>query len=64
MVMNEQTNDICTNFIKHLLGHGGSYTDDVFKIELVLIAVTIMAHLPPSHQLQHVPLNKSVILPN
>ena len=63
MVMNEQTNDIRTDFIKHLLGHGGSYTD-VFKIELVLIAKKIMAHLPPSHQLQHVPLNKSVILPN
>ena len=34
MAMSEQKNDCCKEFIKHLLEHGGSYTD-LFEIELV-----------------------------
>ena len=45
MAMSEQKNDLCKEFIKHLLGHGGSYTD-LFEIELVHITERIMAHLP------------------
>ena len=63
MAMNEQTNDLHKEFIKHLLEHGGSYTD-LFEIELVHIVERIMVHLPPPHQLQHVLLNKYVILYN
>ena len=43
--MNEQKNDLRKEFIKHLLGHRGSYTD-FFEIELVHITERIMAHLP------------------
>ena len=63
MAMNEQKNDLCKEFIKHLLGHGGSYID-LFEIELVHITEKIMVHLPPPHQLQHVHLKGYVILYN
>ena len=61
--MSEQKYDLHKEFIKILLGHRASYID-VFEIEMVHIAQRIFAHLPPPHQLQHVPLNKSVILSN
>ena len=61
--MNEQKNDLRKEFIKYLLENRGSYTD-LFEFELVQIAERIMAYLPPPHQLQHVPLNKAVILCN
>ena len=40
MAMSEQKNDLCKEFIKHLLEHGGSYTD-LFEIKLVHIAERI-----------------------
>ena len=49
--------------IKHMFGHGGSYTD-LFEIVLVQIREGIMAHLPPPHQIHHVPLMEYVILCN
>ena len=64
MAIKEQEHDLRKEFIKHLLGHGGSYTD-VFEIELVVhIVERIIAHLPTPHQLQHVPLKGYVILCN
>ena len=63
MVMSEQKKDLRNRFIKHLLGHRGSYTD-LFEIELVQITEGIMVHLPPPHQLHHVPLKGYVILCN
>ena len=45
MAMSEQTNDLRKEFIKHLLEHGGSYTE-LFEIELVRITERIMVHLP------------------
>ena len=50
--MSEQKNYLRKEFIKHLLGHRGSIIDE-FKIELVLIAERILAHLPTQHQLQY-----------
>ena len=46
--MSEQKEDLCNRFIKHLFGHGGSYTD-LFEIELVQITEGILSHLPPPH---------------
>ena len=63
MVISEQKKDVLNRFLKHLLGHGGLYTD-LFEIELVHIAGRIMAHLPPPHKLQHVPLKGYVIICN
>ena len=61
MVMSEQKKDLRNRFIKHLLGHGGSYTV-LFEIELVQIMEGIMSHLPPPHQSHHVTLNEYIIL--
>ena len=61
MAMREQKFDIHKEFLKQVVGHGGSYTD-LFEIKLFSIAERIMAHLPPPHQLQHVPLKRYVIL--
>ena len=60
MAMSEQKNDLCKEFIKHLLGHGGSYTD-LFEKKLVHVTESIMAHLPSPHQVQHVLLQGYVI---
>ena len=60
MEMCEQKNDPRKGFIKHLLGHGGSYTG-LFEIELIQIMEGIMAHLPPPDQLHHETLNGYVI---
>ena len=59
--MSDQKTNLCKEFIKHLLGHGGSHTD-VFEIEMVHIVERIMAHLPPPHHIYHVPLNGYIII--
>ena len=51
--MSEQKNHLYKEFIKHLFGHGGLYTD-VFKIEPVQITEGIMSHLLPPHQIHRV----------
>ena len=63
MALNEQKNDLRKDFIKHLLGHGGSYTN-LIEIELVQSREAIMAHLPPPHQIRHVQLMEYIILYN
>ena len=52
MVISEQKKYLCNRFIKHLLGHWGSYPD-LFEIELVQITEGIMSHLSPPQQLHH-----------
>ena len=55
MVRSEQTKDLPKGFIRHLLGHGGLYTD-LIEIELNQIRDDIFKHLPPPNQIQHVTL--------
>ena len=63
MVMSEQKQDLLNRFIKHLLGHEGSYTD-LFEIEVVQITKGTMSHLPPPQQSHHVTLDKYIIMCN
>ena len=50
----EQKFDHHTEFIKQVLGHGGSY-DDSLTIEMDHFSDKIFGHLPPLHQLPRVP---------
>ena len=59
--MSDEKKDLHKGFIKHLLGHGGSYTD-LFQIKLVQITEGTMAPLSPTYQLDHVQLKGYVIL--
>ena len=63
MVGSEQKKDLPKGFIKHLLGHGRSYTD-LIAIELNQFWEDIMGQFSPTQHIHHVPLMEYGILYN